>query len=276
METAREQLGRNQRRPPSTRALHRFWQLSGGTIRCAICGNGFSTHTVHANGKIRAYYRCYTRYNSGLKDCTNRRSMPAAALEEAVWEAVLAILSDPRRLLRQYEEHVEGKRRQMRGDPDREARTLIEQLQKLERRRGGFLDLAADGDMSREDLRVKLADLDDQRNGLQKSLREAQRRQDSLRESVINFAHLDSLLLQLNRMDLDMASPEDRRRIYGAIRLQVNVDGEKRVRLSGVFDPGVYLPGVLQDAPDVTTPRPEVPKESKVFVTRDSTHRCNS
>jgi hypothetical protein len=74
----------------------------------------------------------------------------------------------------------------MRGDPDRAARDLIGKLQKLETRRSGYLDLAADGDMSREYLRAKLAELNGQRDGLQKALRKAQVRQDALREPEIN------------------------------------------------------------------------------------------
>jgi hypothetical protein len=125
--------------------------------------------------------------------------------------------------------------------------------------------------MGREDLRTKLADLDRQRNGLQEALREAQGRLDALRELQINYAHLNSILLQLNRMRLGESSMEDRRRLYQALRLQANVDEKRTVRLSGIFDPDVYLLDVLQDAPDVLTPRPQVPEETRIVVTSHTT-----
>jgi hypothetical protein len=82
----------------------------------------------------------------------------------------------------------------------------------------------------------------------------------------INYAHLDSLLLQLNRVDLSIASPEDRRRLYGALRLEVSVDEDRTIRLSGVFDPDVYLPGILEDPGEWLAPRSEVTEGTSVWV----------
>ena len=61
-------------------------------------------------------------------------------------------------------------------------------------------------------------------------------------------------------------APQDRRRLYGALQLRVVVDKEGKIRLSGIFDPDVYLPGVLEDPLDWLSPRPDVPEETKVFV----------
>jgi hypothetical protein len=71
----------------------------------------------------------------------------------------------------------------------------------------------------------------------------------------------------MDRMRLNQASPEDRRRVYQALRLQATVDREGKIRLNGIFDPDVYLPGMLRDAPtDPNKPRPRVPKGTKVQV----------
>ncbi len=98
-------------------------------------------------------------------------------LEEAVWKAVRAILSDPERVLRGYDGYVERRKAQLRGDPGREAREIAGRLEKLERRRSGYLDLAADGDISREELRHKLSVIDEQREVSRKTLREARDRE---------------------------------------------------------------------------------------------------
>lgn len=275
VDAARERMEQNgSRRPPSTKA-QRFWQLSGGIARCEVCGNAYTPHTV-LQGKRRTYYRCYTRYNSGLDTCSNGRSMRAPEFEELVWQGVLGIVSDPHRLLRQYEEHVERQRRSMRGDPDREARDLAEALRKLEQKESYLLDVASDTSMPRERLRAKLTELDERRDGLRKALREVDARQHALRQRRINYAHLDSLLLQMNRMDLGMASPEDRRRLYQALRLTASVDEDRTVRLSGVFDPDLYLPSLLKDPPDFLTPEPEAPEGYARVVTSYSSHPCTS
>lgn len=106
-DASREVMSGNLRRRSAGTVARRFWQLSGSIARCNVCGNGFSPHTVHSQGKVRTYYRCFTRYNSGRDVCSNSRHMQAPALEEAVWTAIILILSEPERLLRQYKEHLE-------------------------------------------------------------------------------------------------------------------------------------------------------------------------
>jgi hypothetical protein len=222
------------------------------------------------------YYQCRRRYNNGPRDCDHTTSYPTAALEEAIWQAIHSLISDSERLRRQWEAEVERKRRELlRGDPDREARHLAEQLRQLEHRRSGYFDLAADGDMSREDLRVKLAEVDRQRHELQKTLRDAQGRRRSIAERERQWK-LTEPLLQLVCIDLYCAGPEDRRRIYHALRLRANVDREGTIRLAGIFDPDVYLPTVIQGPPlDPSEPLPTGVERHRVVVASGDTHLEN-
>jgi hypothetical protein len=50
----------------------------------------------------------------------------------------------------------------------------------------------------------------------------------------------------------------------------LSIDKEGQIRISGIFDPDVYLQDVLQDLPDWLTPRPEVWEQSRVVVTPDT------
>jgi site-specific DNA recombinase len=268
VDAARERIEQNGgRRPPST-AAHRFWQLSGGIVRCDECGSVLSpTARRRPNGKIDSWYMCRQRYNSGRRDCTSGRFHRADVLEESVWRIVYGFLSDPQRLVRQYEAHVQDQRRQMREDPDKEVRDLHGRLQKLDQKESYLLDMAADTSMPRESLQSKLAQFDQQRKVLRNALREAEARQDALRRPRENLANFNRALLQMNRMKLSKASPEDRRRVYQALQLQATVDRDGNIRLSGIFDPDVYLPGVLRDPPtDPSTPLPRMPKGIKVQV----------
>jgi hypothetical protein len=169
--------------------------------------------------------------------------------------------------VRQYKAHLQDQRRQMRGDPDKAVRDLLGRLQKLDQKESYLLDMAADTFMPKESLQSKLAEFEEQRKVLRKALREAEARQNALRRPRENLANFNSVLLQMDRMKLNQASPEDRHRVYQALRLQATVDREGKIRLSGIFDPDVYLPGVLRDPPtDPPTPRPRVPKNTKVQV----------
>jgi hypothetical protein len=118
-----------------------------------------------------------------------------------------------------------------------------------------------------DELREKLAHLEERRDELQGALREAEARQNAFHQPQKDLMAFHFVLHQMDRMKLKQASPQDRRRVYEALRLQVTVDGEYQTRLNGIFDPDVYLPSVLRDPPaDPTMPRLRVPKETKVHI----------
>jgi len=277
VDATRERLGQNGRRPPSTVA-QRFWQLSGGIVRCAMCGCALSPHTVcRQSKKVNSYYRCYQRYNSGPRDCTNSRSTPAVPLEEAVWKVVRTLLSEPERVMRGYDEYVERRKAQLRGDPGREAREIAGRLEKLERRRSGYLDLAADGDISREELRHKLAEVDEQREVARKTLREARDREETIRKLQRDREMVFRRFSAMRGMDLRHLNPENRRRVLQALRLRVEIDENGDARISGVFDaditellPMVHAPA---DEPYTVHFKHEIPPPFKGVVTLDNSPR---
>lgn len=256
VDRAREAAKDRYRKP--SRAAGRFWQLRG-IARCGECGSVLTPLPVprkRADGTKahNFYYQCRRRYNNGPRDCDHTTSYPAAVLEETVWEAVYGLLSDPERLVRQWQAHIDHEReRLLRGEPVREARALADRLRRLEHRRANYYDIAADGDMSRDMLRAKLAETKRQCEVLQKALREIEDRHRSVeRLEWLRDSNLD--LVRAFPPSFMCACPEDRRRIYLALALRADVDREGTIRLSGIFDPDVCLPA-MEGAPDVLTPR---------------------
>jgi hypothetical protein len=157
--------------------------------------------------------------------------------------------------VRQWQAHVDREReRLLRGDPVREARALTARLRRLEHRRGNYYDMAADGDMSRDVLRGKLAATNQQREVLQEALREIENRHRSV-EKLEWLRDSNLHLLRAFPPSFMCACPEDRRKIYLALALRADVDRKGTICLSGIFDPDVYLPGVMQGPPDTLTPR---------------------
>lgn len=266
-DAARERVGDRQRRPAS-RIGQRFWQLGGGIARCGECGSVLSPRSrprpKSKTGKTDHWYLCRQGTGDGSRKCTHNRCYRAAELEDTVWQAVYGLLVEPERLLRKYDEWVEHERRKMRRDPDREARDLAARLQRLERRKGGYLDLAADGDMSREELRAKLADLDEERKEFEKALKQVQARKDSLRDARRRQAAVRYLVGRLGDVYLMCASFEDRRRLYQALGLRADVDKDGTIRLSGFFERD--LRDVMQDQPDTLSPPPKPLEGSKVVA----------
>jgi Recombinase zinc beta ribbon domain len=276
VDAARERISRNRRRPPSTVA-QRFWELSGGMARCAVCDSALSPHTSRRPKKTDCYYRCTQRYNSGPRDCTHTRMHRADAMEEAVWQGVFSVICDGERLKRQHREHIDRKLRRLRGDPDREARSLAEKLRKLDQKEDYLLDLAADTSMPKERLGAKLAEADAQRTEFRKALRETQDRQQTIKRLEWERDHNLHLVEGLGAGRFVTASPRDRRRIYQALQLRAEVDEDGTIRLSGVFDPDVHLHAMVQDPPvDPSKPIPQVPDSTDVVVTLDNTPSATS
>jgi predicted RNase H-like nuclease (RuvC/YqgF family) len=112
----------------------------------------------------------------------SQAKLPCYPLDEAVWKSVREFLSDPERVKAEYDRHLARRRTQLRGDSGEEAQEIAKRLGTLERRRSGYIDLAADGDMTREELRRKLAYVDEQREDARKALREARDRQDTIQK----------------------------------------------------------------------------------------------
>lgn len=79
-------------RAPSN-AGRRFWELSGGFIRCGLCGRVMNAHTTANPGKpTYFYYTCRTRYKNGMEACGNKKYQAAITVESRVWEAVSGLL----------------------------------------------------------------------------------------------------------------------------------------------------------------------------------------
>jgi site-specific DNA recombinase len=119
--TARENLKERLTRKPSMAAL-RFWELSGGILRCEGCGWAFSSVSVSSQGKPRRYYyRCPNRAVNGLQACQMRTNYRAEKIEAQVWKTVSDILTHPEQLRTDLEEMIDQKRESnRRGDPELE------------------------------------------------------------------------------------------------------------------------------------------------------------
>jgi site-specific DNA recombinase len=74
----------------------RFWELTGGVLRCAACGYAMGTNFLTDRGI--GYYRCGRRYRLGLDACSQSKTLRAVETEALVWGFVSDVLKDPTRL----------------------------------------------------------------------------------------------------------------------------------------------------------------------------------
>jgi chromosome segregation ATPase len=130
--------------------------------------------------KMYFYHRCHSRNNEGVDACPQAKSFQAEATEAQVWEIVSGILGDPDRLRADLERMIELEREVLRGNPDREARTWLERLAETDRKRSSFQDMAAEGFITFDELRDKLADLDETQATARHELEVLERRREHL------------------------------------------------------------------------------------------------
>lgn len=236
VDAAREAIKDNRR---TSNAGRRFWELSGGIMRCGACGYAMTTHTTTPKkGRSRYfyYYTCRTYYKKGRDVCPGGMYKPAAKLEERVWGVIRSILEDPQRLRADLDAMIEQERSGWRGDPVREAKLWADQLAEVDRKRARYQEMAADDLITLDELRSKLAELEATRTTAARELDTLRDRQKYVRELERDRDILLDKLERLAPKALDSLAPEERHQVYKLLRLMVvaNLDGSFEV--SGVFE----------------------------------------
>jgi site-specific DNA recombinase len=132
VEAAREALKKNER--PSFNSK-RFWELSGGIVRCGCCGWALGTTTVSSTG---LYYRCRRRIMYGKDVCDMKKHLRADLVEPLVWEGVSEVLGEPERLRRGLQRMLEKEREASAANHEGEVRIWQEKLSEIKRKRANF------------------------------------------------------------------------------------------------------------------------------------------
>lgn len=144
-------------------------------------------------------------------------------------------MGDPEQLRRDLERMIELERGVVRGDPERETRGWLDKLAEADRKRSGFQDMAAEGLITLDELRTKLAALEESRETAQRELenldRHRERAEDLERDKEMVLEHYAAMAPEV----LDSLTPEERQRFYMLLRLEVIVEVDGDLRLSGGF-----------------------------------------
>jgi site-specific DNA recombinase len=221
---------------PSPQGTH-FFELSGGVFFCGVCGRRMAPNRRRRSPQSPyiSYYRCNTRHKRGREACSMGKSLRADVIEPLVWAHVCEMLMDPERLQAGLERLIEKERAPTHGDPDREAREWTDRIVALERKRSGFQDMAAEGLITLDELRVKLA-------GLKDGLETAQREFEALAQRQQRIERLEEDAEQVMRSyagmvpeNLRTLEPKERHEIYRMLRLRVAAYPDGTLLASGAL-----------------------------------------
>jgi site-specific DNA recombinase len=240
VEAAREAIKDNKL---ASSAARRFWELSGGIFCCGCCGRRMTPNsTLAPRMKTRRfYYRCPTRQQYGKEACPQRKNYRADEVEPIVWKFVSSLLKDPKGIQEGLDAMIEEEREGLRDDPERETKTWLDKLAEAERKRSAFQDMAAEGLITFDELRAKLAELAETRQTAQKKLEALRHRQERIEELQRDRDALLESYAGVVSEELDDLTPEERHRIYQMLRLRVVAHADETFEVSGAFRSSLEL-----------------------------------
>jgi hypothetical protein len=231
VEAARETVLNNK---PSSNIGERFWELSGGILRCGECGRRMRTCvTRKKTGKRYFYYACAKR-REGWGVCPNHRSYRADALEGAVRRAVSELLADPEKVRGGLEARIERERRGPPGDPSAMENDLLKRLAEVERTRSGYQEMTAKGLMTFEELGARLEELKGSRESILRELEELRHYRESVKMLERDRDALLELYASSQPEPLEGLEPKQRHRVYQMLQLEVLVGADRSLSVCGI------------------------------------------
>ena len=233
VDAAREAIKDNRK---TSNAGRRFWELSGGLLRCGDCGWTMHAHNVVSSANNRLfYYCCKAKYKHGPDFCQASRTHRAEKLEARVWGEVRNYLEEPERLRTDLNRKIELEKNEVRGEPEKEMKLWAEKLAEADAKRARFQHAYAEGIIGLDDLKARLAELDDARATAEREISALEGRMERVRSLEEDR---DAVLADLEAMApkvLDCLEPEERHRFYKMLRLRVRLWPDRSLEITGAF-----------------------------------------
>jgi len=232
VDAAREAL-KNNRRP--ARVGDREWELSGGVLRCAECGRSMSARrfSKHKGERIYLYYVCVAGAYHKRDQCSARKHHNAEEMETQAWNAVSGVLKDPERLRAGLDYMIEQERRGTYGDPATETERWLEEISEAGRKRIRYQEMAAERLINFEELRMRLAALEDTRKTAERELRALQHRTERLAQLERDRDSLLESYAGLLPEAIDALGSEERHRVYRMIGMEAHLAPDGSFEING-------------------------------------------
>jgi hypothetical protein len=151
------------------------------------------------------------------------------------------IAVDPGRLRVGLERLIEEEKSGMHGDPEWETKIWLDKLAGVDHMRSAFQDMAAEGLIAFDELRTKLAGLEETRQLAQQELELLQQRRERLKKLEQDKHTLLEHYAGMVPGALDDLAPEERHHVYKMLRLRILAYPDGTLEVSGIFGDGLVL-----------------------------------
>jgi site-specific DNA recombinase len=246
VDAAREVVLRNK---VSSNGGDRFWELSGGTLRCAACGRRMRTCVTRKKPNKRYFYYACAKRREGRDACPNRKSYRAETLEDAVKRAVANLLADPEKVRGAFEARMRGECTGAGGEHDRQARACAERLAELDGMRSSYQEMTAKGLMTLAELGARLEELEESRRIVLHELETIRSRREGVQRLKRDRDALLESYAGSQREILEALTSEDLHRVYRMLRLEVLVDVDGTLTVNGIPGAAVLKPTAMRGRP---------------------------
>jgi site-specific DNA recombinase len=219
-------------------AGRRFWELSGGILYCGSCGRRMARHRKsrwNHSGKEHFYYRCHQRWQRGREACRNHKLHRADKVEGQVWEIVSNLLQNPEQLRTDIDKMIELERNNMCSDPEQEQQAWLEKIAKADHKRARYQEMAADGLITLDELRIRLSELANTRSMAERELKALQNHKERMVDLETDREALLDSLVSIAPDALDSLRSEERHHLYKMLKLKVVVCQGGALDVSGTF-----------------------------------------
>jgi hypothetical protein len=193
-------------------------------------------HNVVSSADTRLfYYCCKAKYKHEAAFCQASRTHRAEKLEALVWSEVRSYLEEPERLRADLNRKIELEKSGARGEPEREIKLWAEKRSEADAKHVRFQHAYAEGIIGLEDLKARLAELDEARATTEREISTLERRIEHVRSLEVDrdavLADLEAMALKV----LDCLEPEERQRFYKMLRLKVRLWPDRSTEITGAF-----------------------------------------
>jgi site-specific DNA recombinase len=214
----------------------RYWELSG-LMRCSRCGCRMlgNSSTTGSKNKTYHHYRCRTRHLNGKGACSMSRNIRAGEAEQAVWSFISNLLLNPGALRESFDEMMGRESAGNHGNPDTEAAVWLDRLADVERKRSSFQDMAAERLITFDELRSKLATLEETGQTARRELAVLEGRTERLRALERDRETLLQTYAEMIPEALSALEPEERHRVYNMLRLRTVAFPDGTLEVSGAL-----------------------------------------
>jgi site-specific DNA recombinase len=197
-----------------------FYELRG-MVYCGECGVKFNPRHTTRHGKDYRYYRCQKGAKWGHDVCGGRPRR-ADYLEDEVALYVGNLIDDPTRLQAQLDAAIA---QESSRNPDEDVTSWLRVVEKCDRERAKYQDMYVADLMSLDELRQKIAELDETRTTAEEHLANARAGQNRVEElRATKKAMLEAYTAGIAYDGIYSFPAEMRHEIYQALGLKVTVD----------------------------------------------------